>query len=71
MWAATRRVYGAASYLVARLTGEYVLDHHSASHWGPLYDVERNEWIPDWAERGRARPPPARDSSGRTRPAAG
>ena len=35
----TRRVFGASSYVVRRLTGEYVLDHHSASHWAPLYDV--------------------------------
>ena len=39
VWSATRRVFGASSYLAARLTGEYVLDHHSASHWAPLYDV--------------------------------
>ena len=39
VWSATRRVFGASSYLVSRLTGEYVLDHHSASHWAPLYDV--------------------------------
>ena len=51
VWAATRRVFGAASYLVSRLTGEYVLDHHSASHWAPLYDVARNAWIVEWAER--------------------
>jgi xylulokinase len=51
VWAATRRVYGAASFLVARLTGEYVLDHHSASHWAPLYDETRNDWIPEWAAR--------------------
>jgi xylulokinase len=51
VWAATRRVFGATSYVVSRLTGEYVLDHHSASHWAPLYDVDRNQWIPEWAER--------------------
>ena len=51
VWAATRRIFGAASYLVSRLTGEYVLDHHSASHWAPLYDVTRNAWIVEWAER--------------------
>ena len=39
VWSATRRVFGASSYLASRLTGEYVLDHHSASHWAPLYDV--------------------------------
>ena len=51
MWSATRRVFGAASYIVARLTGEYVLDHHSAGHWAPLYDVRRNAWIDEWADR--------------------
>ena len=51
MWAATRRIYGASSFIVSRLTGEYVLDHHSASHWAPLYDVHRNAWIDDWKDR--------------------
>jgi len=51
VWAATRRVFGASSYLVSRLTGEYILDHHSASHWAPLYDQTRNAWIGEWAER--------------------
>ncbi len=48
VWMATRRVFGATSYLVSRLTGEYVLDHHSASHWAPLYDVHENTWISEW-----------------------
>ena len=51
VWAATRRVYGATSFIVSRLTGEYVLDHHSASHWAPLYDVHRNAWIEEWQDR--------------------
>jgi xylulokinase len=51
IWAATRRVFGASSFIVSRLTGEYVLDHHSAGHWAPLYDVHRNEWIGEWVER--------------------
>ena len=51
VWAATRRVYGASSFVVSRLTGEYVLDHHSASHWAPLYDVYRNAWIDEWVEQ--------------------
>ena len=49
VWSRTRRVFGASSYLVSRLTGEYVLDHHSASHWAPLYDVHANAWIDEWA----------------------
>jgi xylulokinase len=50
VWAATRRVFGAGSYLIFRLTGEYVLDHHTASHWNPLYDVSRNEWVGEWVD---------------------
>ena len=33
-----------------RLTGEYVLDHHSASQCDPLYDVHETRWIKEWAE---------------------
>lgn len=46
-WARTRRFGMVASYLVLRLTGEYVLDHQSASHCTPLYDIGRREWIPE------------------------
>jgi xylulokinase len=49
VWAATRRFFTAGSWLANRLTGEYVLDHHSASQCGPLYDVRRNRWADDWA----------------------
>ncbi|GAB3474798.1 FGGY-family carbohydrate kinase [Amycolatopsis cihanbeyliensis] len=41
----------ASSYLVHRLTGEYVLDHHSASQCDPMYDLRAAEWATDWAER--------------------
>lgn len=44
-WARTRRFGMVASYLVLRLTGEYVLDHQSASHCTPLYDIEARAWI--------------------------
>ncbi|GAB2733036.1 FGGY-family carbohydrate kinase [Salinifilum aidingensis] len=40
-----------SSYLVHRLTGEYVLDHHSASQCDPLYDLARREWAADRAQR--------------------
>src|SRR5450759_3456188 len=49
VWAATRRFFTAGSWLVHRITGEYVLDHHSASQCGPLYDVRENRWADDWA----------------------
>lgn len=48
---ATRRVATTSSYAVARLTGEYVLDHHTASQYDPLYDLAANRWIDDWAAR--------------------
>ncbi|MQA07505.1 MAG: sugar kinase [Pseudonocardiaceae bacterium] len=41
----------ASSYLVHRLTGEYVLDHHSASQCDPMYDLRERAWAPDWAAR--------------------
>lgn len=44
VWARTRRVFMASSYLVHRLTGAYVLDHHSASQCSPLYDQPAAGW---------------------------
>ena len=46
---AARRLFTASSFLVHRLTGEYVLDHHSASQCVPMYDVRTNAWIDEWA----------------------
>ena len=40
-----------SSYLVHRLTGRYVLDHHSASQCDPLYDLRAGDWAHDWARR--------------------
>ena len=50
VWERTRRLFMASSYLVHELTGEYVLDHHSASQCSPLYDSREHAWITDWAE---------------------
>ncbi|MHB1500705.1 MAG: FGGY-family carbohydrate kinase [Candidatus Dormibacteria bacterium] len=50
VWARCRRFYTASSYLVQRLTGAYVLDHHSASQCNPLYDLEQQAWAMDWAD---------------------
>ncbi|HWT92155.1 MAG TPA: FGGY family carbohydrate kinase [Solirubrobacteraceae bacterium] len=49
VWARTRRMHMASSLAVARLTGEYVLDHHSASQSDPLYDLDAADWARDWA----------------------
>jgi len=50
VWARTRRWYSAHSYVVARLTGEYVLDHHTASQCDPLYDLAAADWHRPWAD---------------------
>lgn len=49
IWARTRRFFMASSFIVRRLTGEYVLDHHSASQCDPLYAIEEERWAADWA----------------------
>ena len=49
VWDRTRRLFMASSYLVHELTGEYVLDHHSASQSSPLYDSRSHSWITSWA----------------------
>jgi xylulokinase len=50
VWARTAGWYMASSFVVARLTGAYVLDHHSASQCDPLYDLREGRWAEDWAE---------------------
>ncbi|MCP3425428.1 FGGY family carbohydrate kinase [Rothia sp. AR01] len=45
------RLYMPSSWIVRRLTGEYVLDRHSASQCTPLYDAARQEWDPEMAQR--------------------
>ncbi len=49
-YARTERWFMASSWLVHRLTGAYVLDHHSASQCTPLYDLAENRWIEEWRE---------------------
>jgi xylulokinase len=45
----TEMLLMASSYLVHRLTGRYVLDHHSASQCDPMYDQNALDWAGDWA----------------------
>ena len=51
VWERTELLLMASSFAVRRLTGEYVLDHHSASQCDPLYDIRELGWIEEWAER--------------------
>jgi len=48
LWGQCRRFFMAGSYIVHLLTGEYVLDHHSASQCDPLYDLNSQNWAADW-----------------------
>lgn len=50
VWEKTRYFLNSNSFIIQRLTGEYVLDHHSASQCDPLYDIHENRWIEEWAE---------------------
>ncbi len=49
VWRRTAGWHMASSFVVARLTGEYVLDHCSASQCDPLYDLDAGDWACDWA----------------------
>ena len=49
VWAAARGWYMASSFVAARLTGAYVLDHQSASQCDPFYDLVARTWAEDWA----------------------
>lgn len=46
-----RRVFMPSSWLAWNLTGEYVLDHQSASQLSPLYLIDDGAWHRPWWER--------------------
>lgn len=51
VYAKTRSVLTASGYLVYRLTGEQVIDPHTASHYNPLFDPARIAWSDRYADR--------------------
>ncbi|MGV9674112.1 FGGY-family carbohydrate kinase [Nocardia sp. NPDC003482] len=51
VFARARRWYGSNSFVVAKLTGEYIQDHHTASQCDPLYSIRDFDWHHAWAER--------------------
>lgn len=58
-FAAARRLFMPSSFLVWRLTGEYLLDHHSASQSVPLYDTRAHRWwAPAWRDLAAGIEPP-------------
>lgn len=44
VWAKTKTLTTASSYLVYRLTGEHVTDHHTGAHTMPLYSPQQRRW---------------------------
>lgn len=48
VWDASARWFNSNSFIVARLTGEYVLDHHTASQCDPLYNMKDQDWDMPW-----------------------
>lgn len=49
-WDRTAWVTTASGYVVAKLTGERVIDHHTASHYVPLYDRSAGAWTDEFAD---------------------
>jgi xylulokinase len=44
VFAGARMFLGSSSYMVYRLTGEYVMDYHTASYYNPLFDLRNLCW---------------------------
>ena len=51
LFARTRKIVSAASYLVYRLTGRFVVDNYVAPYFTPFFDVKQLAWHRDWVER--------------------
>lgn len=50
VWDRTSHLTTASAYLVYKLTGEHVIDRHTASHYMPLIDIHTLEWSDRFAE---------------------
>ena len=50
VWRRTAHLLTASSYLVYKLTGAYVMDRHTASHYMPLLDIGTLEWSERFAD---------------------
>jgi xylulokinase len=49
VFSAARLLFMPSSWLAWKLTGAYLLDHHSASQCTPLYDATSESWYEPWA----------------------
>ncbi|CAN5644803.1 FGGY-family carbohydrate kinase [soil metagenome] len=50
VWHDAHTFHTASSWLVERLTGERVMDRHTASHWMPLFDLRAGTWSERYTE---------------------
>lgn len=48
VFAKARYWFSAHSYISALLTGEYTIDHHTASQSDPLYNLKAQQWQHQW-----------------------
>ncbi len=46
IYARAHKFVTSTTFLVARLTGRYVIDHVTASYWAPMYNFHTNAWDP-------------------------
>jgi len=44
IFARTAMIHSASSWIVRRLTGEHVIDRHTAAYFAPLFDIRRLDW---------------------------
>jgi xylulokinase len=44
LWAQTAHITTASSYLILKMTGEKVIDRHTAAHYMPLVDLKTLDW---------------------------
>ena len=51
LFARTRKIVTASTYLVYRLTGRFVVDNYVAPYFAPFFDVHELAWRKDWVER--------------------
>lgn len=51
LWKRVDHITTASSYLIYRLTGEKVIDRHTASHFMPLIDIHSLEWSERFADQ--------------------
>lgn len=50
LFRATRKIVGCSSYIVHKLTSNWVVDHYSASTATPCYDLRNMSWNREWTE---------------------